>query len=115
MCTFANSATRIHTTTYTVVLQQLFELFAIFFCDCVEKKGFCKSTLFRRERTYYIMEYMTVQEAAELWGYSESTIRGWCKDDKIILILHAEKVANRWRIPKKAQCPKPIKAGGQLK
>lgn len=55
------------------------------------------------------MEYMTVKEASKLWGYSESTIRDWCKNDKIVLMLRAEKVANRWRIPKGASCPKPLK------
>ena len=55
------------------------------------------------------MEYMTVKEASELWGYSESTIRTWCKNGQIVLTIHAEKVANRWRIPRTAPCPKQVR------
>lgn len=55
------------------------------------------------------MEYMTTKEAAELWGYSEGTIRKWCRNGEIVITLHAEKVSNQWRIPKDAQCPKPKK------
>lgn len=58
------------------------------------------------------MEYMTVKEASELWGYPERTIQKWCRDDQIAVTLHAEKVSNRWRIPKRAQCPKPIRKNG---
>jgi excisionase family DNA binding protein len=55
------------------------------------------------------MEYMTVKEAAELWGYSEETIRKWCRNGIISITLHAEKVSNRWQIPKNALCPKQVR------
>ena len=55
------------------------------------------------------MEYMTVQEASDLWGYTPDTIRRWCKSGKISLTIHPEKISNRWKIPKDAPCPKPIK------
>ena len=55
------------------------------------------------------MEYMTVKEASKLWGYSESTIREWCRNDRIILIFRAKKVNNRWYIPRDAICPKITK------
>lgn len=55
------------------------------------------------------MEYMGTKEAAEKWGYSESTIRKWCKEEKIQLLVKPEKVSGRWRIPVNAECPKKIK------
>lgn len=55
------------------------------------------------------MEYMSTKEAAEKWGYSEGTIRKWCKNEKIQLIVKPEKVSGRWRIPKDAECPRKIK------
>ena len=61
------------------------------------------------------MEYMTVREASELWGYSESTIRNWCRKDLLVEAIHAEKVGNQWRIPQNAPCPKPIKVSKNLK
>jgi len=64
----------------------------------------------QKKRGVRLMDYMTVKEAAELWGYSESTIRKWCKNDKIVLEIHAEKVSNCWRIPRGASCPKRVKA-----
>ena len=55
------------------------------------------------------MEYMTVQEAAKCWGYSETTVRKWCQERKIVFTQYPEKIANRWRIPKDAPCPKSMK------
>ena len=55
------------------------------------------------------MEYMSVKEAAELWGYSESTIRQWCRSGKIVQVTSAKKDSNRWKIPKEALCPRPVK------
>lgn len=37
------------------------------------------------------MQYLSVKEAAKKWGYSESTIRKWCKDDIIKVTFGAEK------------------------
>ena len=55
------------------------------------------------------MEYMTTKEASELWGYSEATIRKWCNEEALFIVLKAEKKSGRWQIPTSAQCPKPIK------
>lgn len=57
------------------------------------------------------MAYMTTKEAAEKWGYSEGTIRKWCKDGLIWVQIKAEKKSGRWQIPADAICPKPIKKG----
>lgn len=54
-------------------------------------------------------EYITVQEAAEKWGYCESTIRKWCKEGLLSVECKAEKKKGRWQIPKNAQCPQKIK------
>lgn len=56
------------------------------------------------------MEYITVKEAAEKWGYTEATIRKWCKSGKIFVLCAAVKKGGHWQIPKDAECPKPIKA-----
>ncbi len=45
------------------------------------------------------MEYMTTKEAAERWGFSEETIRKWCKSNQLSAVVKAEKVRGRWRIP----------------
>ena len=50
-----------------------------------------------------------VKEAAKKWGYSESTIRKWCKDDIIKVTFGAEKKNGHWQIPIDAQCPKKTK------
>ena len=55
------------------------------------------------------MEYITVKEAAARWGYSEETIRKWCKQGLFSVVCKAEKKSGRWQIPVAAQCPKPIK------
>lgn len=55
------------------------------------------------------MEYMTTKEAAERWGFSEETIRKWCKSNQLSAVVKAEKVRGRWRIPANVECPKPLK------
>lgn len=55
------------------------------------------------------MEYITVKDAAEKWGYSESTIRKWCKAGLLSIMCKAEKKDGHWKIPASAECPKPIK------
>lgn len=55
------------------------------------------------------MDYMSAKEAAQKWGYAESTIRKWCKEGILFITYKAEKEGGRWKIPKDAECPKPIK------
>ena len=55
------------------------------------------------------MQYLSVKEAAEKWGYSEDTIRKWCREGLITISVGAEKKSGRWQIPVDAKCPKPIK------
>lgn len=55
------------------------------------------------------MEYMTPKEAADKWGYTEATIRKWCKMGMLSVVCRPEKVDGRWKIPANAECPKPIK------
>ena len=55
------------------------------------------------------MEYISVKEAAKKWGYSESTIRKWCNEDKIKVLFSAVKKNGRWYIPINAECPKILK------
>lgn len=51
---------------------------------------------------------MGTKEAAELWGYTQSTISKWCREG---MIIGAEQDAHGspWHIPKDAECPKTIK------
>ena len=55
------------------------------------------------------MDYITTKEASERWGYSEATIRRWCKEGSLSVVCKAEKVSGRWNIPATAKCPKSIK------
>ena len=55
------------------------------------------------------MQYLTVKEVAEKWGYSEATIRKWCREGLIIITIGAEKKSGRWQIPADAKCPKTEK------
>ena len=55
------------------------------------------------------MQYLSVKEVALMWGYSESTIRKWCKKGLIKIIIGAEKKNRYWQIPIDAQCPQKIK------
>lgn len=52
---------------------------------------------------------MTVKEAARKWGYSQETVRKWCRDKKITVTLQPMKVSGRWQIPEEAECPKQRK------
>lgn len=56
------------------------------------------------------MDYMTVKEAAEKWGYSEATVRKWCREEKLFVICKAIKKSGRWQIPKSTVCPMPFKS-----
>lgn len=55
------------------------------------------------------MNYISVKEAAKKWGYSESTIRKWCKNGLLNVTYSAEKKNGQWQIPEDAQCPKITK------
>lgn len=55
------------------------------------------------------MNYITVKEAAERWGYSQSTIQKWCRQGLLSAICKAEKVSGRWQIPANVECPKTAK------
>lgn len=52
------------------------------------------------------MQYLSVKEVAEKWGYSEETIRKWCREGLIKITFGAEKKSGRWQIPADAECPK---------
>ena len=52
------------------------------------------------------MKYYSVKEMSEKWGYSESTIRKWCRQGLIKVTFEAEKKNGRWLIPADASCPK---------
>lgn len=56
------------------------------------------------------MEHITTKEAAERWGYTEATIRNWCKDGLLFVVARPVKKSGRWQIPADAECPKPIKS-----
>lgn len=56
------------------------------------------------------MEYITVKEASEKWGYSEATIQKWCRDGVLSIECKAEKKSGRWQIPAIIKCPKQIKS-----
>lgn len=55
------------------------------------------------------MQYLSVKEFAEKWGYSEETIRKWCREGLINITVGAVKKSGRWQIPADAKCPKKIK------
>lgn len=57
------------------------------------------------------IQFMGTTEAAEKWGYSQRQIQEWCRNEKICFTIKAEKINNRWIIPKNAECPKPIRSG----
>ena len=56
------------------------------------------------------MDYMTTKEASAKWGYPESTIRKWCREEKLFVICKATKKSGRWQIPTNAECPRPLKS-----
>lgn len=49
-----------------------------------------------------MFEYMTVQEAARLWGISERRVQILCSEDRIEGVVHLSRV---WLIPKGAKKP----------
>jgi len=51
------------------------------------------------------MKYLSVKDAAAKWGYSENTIRKWCRQEKIQITFCAVKKNGRWQIPSDAICP----------
>lgn len=51
---------------------------------------------------------MGTNEASRLWGYSQDTIRKWCRLG-LIPDVNQDKKGSSWHIPKNAKCPKPIK------
>lgn len=46
-----------------------------------------------------MFEYMTVQEAAKLWGLSERRVQKLCEGNRIDVIIHLSRV---WLIPQNA-------------
>lgn len=58
------------------------------------------------------MKYMGTKDAAEKWGYAQSTISKWCREGKILLVVKPEKRGGEWQIPVDAECPKKIKNKG---
>lgn len=50
-----------------------------------------------------MFEYMTVQEAAELWEISERQVQKLCKANRIDGVIHLSRV---WLIPKDTKKPK---------
>lgn len=51
---------------------------------------------------------MGTKEAAERWGYSQSTISKWCREELIEGANH-DGDGSPWHIPKDAVCPRKIK------
>ena len=56
---------------------------------------------------------MGTKEASEKWGYSQETIRKWCK--KGLLDANQDEESSPWHIPQNAKCPKQIKNKGERK
>lgn len=55
------------------------------------------------------MEFLTVKDIAAKWGYSEPTIRKWCRNGLIKAVVVAEKKNGHWQIPSSAECPRKKK------
>lgn len=49
-----------------------------------------------------MFEYMTVQDAAKLWGLSERRVQKLCKENRIKGVVHLNRI---WLIPKQTQKP----------
>lgn len=49
-----------------------------------------------------MFEYMTVQDAAKLWGLSERRVQKLCKENRIKDVVHLNRI---WLIPKQTQKP----------
>lgn len=54
------------------------------------------------------------KEAAEKWGYSQDTIRKWCKNG-LIKGASQDDIGSPWHIPKNAKCPRHIMRKGKNK
>ena len=54
------------------------------------------------------MADMGTKEAAEKWGYKQSTISKWCREGLIKNATQDSK-GSTWHIPKDTKCPKKIK------
>ena len=57
---------------------------------------------------------MGTKEAAEKWGYKQSTISKWCRDG-LIPKATQDAPGSPWHIPKDAKCPRSIKKERKLK
>ena len=53
---------------------------------------------------------MGTKEASEKWGYTQATIRTWCKKGLIIGATQ-DFPGSTWHIPLNAKCPRPEKSG----
>ena len=58
-----------------------------------------------------LTDTMGTKEASEKWGYSQTTISGWCRKHIIPATQFAK--GSPWQIPKDAKCPRPIQKKGQ--
>lgn len=59
------------------------------------------------------MDYMSVKDAAELWGISERRIQKLCEDDRIEGV---QRFGRSWMIPKSAEKPadqRKLRAAGK--
>lgn len=71
----------------------------------------CAYIVYLLVRGGLLVEYISVKEASEKWGYGEATIRKWCRAGLLSVVCKAEKTGGHWKIPAAAQCPKAIKKG----
>ena len=60
------------------------------------------------------MADMGTKEASEKWGYTQATIRIWCKNG-LIEGATQDSSGSPWHIPKDAKCPRKVKAGNKCK
>jgi hypothetical protein len=60
------------------------------------------------------MEYMSINQAAQMWGISTRRVQVLCSQDRI---LGACRIGNMWAIPKDAKKPEDarIKSGKYIK
>ena len=59
------------------------------------------------------MNYITTAEYAKRCGYSENTVRKWCRDKQLKVTFEAIKENGHWKIPADAPCPRPVKSKGE--
>ena len=62
----------------------------------------------RRKRGNKMSDSVGTKEIAQKWGYSQSTISKWCRENKIPDAEQDGK-GSPWRIPKDAECPKALR------